>query len=372
MGDRHLHIVSFDIPYPPDNGGVIDVFYKLKAFSEAGIKVHLHCYEYGRSHADELKQYCETIHYYKRRTTRQYLFRARPYIVTSRNSTDLLDSLTSDDHPILFEGLHTCFYLDHKNLRHKKKIVRTHNIEHDYYMNLAKVEKEVFKRYYFYNEAAKLRLFEGVLKHANGLASISRKDTLYFSRKFKNVHFIPAFHPYQNVDIQEGKGDYILYHGNLSVGENNEAAMYLINKVFNDMENPLVIAGSRPSRELKEAVWKHKNITLKTNLTTEEIQDLISNAQVNILPTFQSTGIKLKLLAALYSGRHCIVNSFMIKNTGLTSLCKIANKPETMKQAVKELFEIPFDNQLFELRKKVLEKEYSNLVNIRRLLEILF
>ncbi len=33
MPDKYLHIISFDIPYPPNYGGVIDVFYKLKALA---------------------------------------------------------------------------------------------------------------------------------------------------------------------------------------------------------------------------------------------------------------------------------------------------------------------------------------------------
>ena len=37
MPDKHLHIVSFSIPYPANYGGVIDVFYKLVALHKAGI-----------------------------------------------------------------------------------------------------------------------------------------------------------------------------------------------------------------------------------------------------------------------------------------------------------------------------------------------
>ena len=46
--DYHLHVVAFDVPYPANYGGVIDVFYRIKALVEAGIKVHLHCFQYGR------------------------------------------------------------------------------------------------------------------------------------------------------------------------------------------------------------------------------------------------------------------------------------------------------------------------------------
>ncbi len=40
--DLHLHIIAFDIPFPPDYGGVIDVYYKIKTLSEAGVRIHLH------------------------------------------------------------------------------------------------------------------------------------------------------------------------------------------------------------------------------------------------------------------------------------------------------------------------------------------
>jgi len=58
--DKHLHIISFDVPYPTDYGGAIDVFYKIKALHKLGIKIHLQTYEYGRGQQDELLKYCET------------------------------------------------------------------------------------------------------------------------------------------------------------------------------------------------------------------------------------------------------------------------------------------------------------------------
>ena len=47
MPGREIHIVCFDVPHPPDYGGVIDIYYKVKSLHELGIKVHLHCYQYG-------------------------------------------------------------------------------------------------------------------------------------------------------------------------------------------------------------------------------------------------------------------------------------------------------------------------------------
>ena len=171
----------------------------------------------------------------------------------------------------------------------------------------------------------------------------------------------------------EGSGNYVLYHGSLSVGENNQAALYLIENVFNTLTIPFVIAGNKPSKELRAAVEKHKHITLKTEVSTEDIYQLVKHAHINILPTFQATGIKLKLLAALYSGRHCIVNSPMVSDTGLEKLCHIKDEPEEIKKCVTALFSIPFKNEEISYRRQALnESKYSNEYNIRQLTAILF
>lgn len=372
LAEKHLHIISFDIPLPANYGGAIDVFYKLKAFAAEGVKIHLHCYEYGRRQVKELEEYCVSVDYYKRKTTRQRLLSIKPYIVVTRNSDELINNLVKDDYPILFEGLHSCYYLDDKRLLKRAKIVRTHNIEHDYYLNLARVERDVFKKYYFYNESYKLQRFEKVLNSATEIASISKNDVEYFSQKYRNVNHISAFHPNENVEIRSGKGNFVLYHGSLEVGENNEAALYLISQVFSDLKIPLVIAGNKPSKELREAVAKHNHITLKSDISTAEIYELIADAQINILPTFQSTGIKLKLLAALYTGRHCIVNSFMVEKTGLEELCDIANTSQEMQEVVKELFAKQFNETEIEKRKKVLLSGFGNRENIRKLMDVIY
>jgi len=66
--EKHLHIISFDIPFPANYGGVIDVFYKIKNLANAGIKIHLHCFEYGdRKHSSELESICYRVYYYPRK-----------------------------------------------------------------------------------------------------------------------------------------------------------------------------------------------------------------------------------------------------------------------------------------------------------------
>ena len=150
MTGKYLHIVSFNVPYPPDYGGIIDIFHKIRSLKNAGINVILHAFTYERPPAIELERYCHKIFYYPRKTGWQSQLKLKPYIIHSRRSHELLKNLASDSWPVLFEGLHTTTYLDHPLLHDKFRIVRTHNIEHQYYMQLAKSSSSLAGEAVFY------------------------------------------------------------------------------------------------------------------------------------------------------------------------------------------------------------------------------
>jgi len=298
------------------------------------------------------------------------LFNKLPFVVATRASEKLVENLLRDKHPILFEGLHCCYHLDGVRLKDRIKIVRSHNIEHDYYSNLEKVEKSFLKKIYFKMEAKKLLRFESVYHKASHIIAISPSDTKALGLKYKNVHHITAFHPNTTVAISAGIGNFCLYHGNLEVGENNEAALYLVNEIFSKTKESFIIAGRKPSKELELAVALYKNIELKANISTKEIDDLIKAAQINILPTFQATGIKLKLLAALFTGRHCLVNTPMVINTGLENLCSIKDSSKEMIKELNRLFTLPFDEEQKKKRETVLLENFSNTKNIEKLIAL--
>ena len=365
---KELHLISFNVPYPADYGGVIDVFYKIKALAKAGVKVHLHTFQYGREEAPILKSLCHKVYYYKRKLYKDPFFSKLPYIVATRGNEELLENLLKDEHPILFEGVHCCFFLDHPTLAGRAKIVRMHNIEHIYYKNLAKIERNFFKKYFFYKESERLRKFQKHLQFADAIAAISPDDEKILRLKFENVFFLPPFHSNESVSLGKEEKEFALYHGNLGVGENNEAALYLAKEVFNDIDYPLVIAGNNASKELKEVVEQNKNFQLLNHISTEDIEALIKQARINVLPTFQGTGMKLKLINVLFKGRYCIVNRKMVHNTGLENLCIQANNAAAFKHAVLKAASTPFPMEEFEHRKQQLSEHFDNQTNALLLL----
>ena len=366
---KEVHLISFNVPYPADYGGVIDVFYKIKALSKAGVKVHLHTFQYGRDEAPILESVCESVNYYKRKLYRDPFFSKLPYIVATRANEELLANLLKDNFPIVFEGVHCCYYIDHPALEERIKIVRMHNIEHIYYKNLAKIEKNFFKKYFFYKESERLRKFQKTLRHANLIAAISPDDEKILRLKFENVFFLPPFHSHDEVGPGNEEEKYALYHGNLGVGENIEAALYLVREVFNDIDYPLVIAGNNASKELHEAVEMNPRITLMNHISTNEIDSLIKKAKINVLPTFQGTGMKLKLINVLFKGRFCIVNRKMVHNTGLEDLCIQANTAASMKNAIIKAANSVFTTDDIEERRKYLRIAFNNSINAEKLLQ---
>jgi glycosyltransferase involved in cell wall biosynthesis len=363
---KDLHIISFNIPFPANYGGVIDVFYKLKALHKLGVNIHLHCFSYGRVECKELEKYCEKVYYYPRNMSWVNIFSRTPFIIKSRSNKLLTKRLKELPFPILYEGLHCCMSLENKELK-QKKYIRAHNVETHYYRQLAKNESNLFSKLFLYSEYLKIRKYEKTLKIVDGIFSISNDDKNHFSKSY-NSHLIRAFHSNKGITSKTGIGKYALYHGNLTVSENINAAFFLV-KLSTQSSYPLIIAGKKPSEKLIEEIKKYKHIQLCKNPTNEEMDKLIRNAQMVLLPTKQNTGIKLKLLESLYKSRFCIVNNTMVSNTELESYCIEANSNEDWFNSIEKYKSIEFSDENIKHRKEICsifnnEKEAQKIIDI--------
>ncbi len=357
---KHIHIVCHEVPWPVSHGGLIDIFYKIVWLHKAGFKIKLHCYTTNKKTAAELEQYCESVQYYQRIKGVKSLSPTLPYIVKSRNSAVLLQNLLKDDHPIIFEGMHSTAVLLNSALQKRKVFVRLFNVEFKYYNSLAKAETNSLKKLYFKTEALLLKKYEKKIAGMAECWALSTIDASYYKEIYaaNKVVFIPAFTAHNCVESLAGKENYCLYHGNLEVSENKKAVSFLINEVFAGANINLIIAGRNPGKQLLKL--KEKNINIIANPSEADLTLLIKNAQVNILPSWNNTGVKLKLLNAMFLGRHCLVNAAGVAGSGLNTICSIAETAKEFKIAVAKLMQQDFDYLAIEERKRLLEYLYSN------------
>jgi hypothetical protein len=375
MPERHLHIVTHDVPWPANYGGVIDIFYKIKTLHQLGIKIYLHCFTYdNRTPQNELDKYCEKTFYYKRKKDiTRFSFRL-PFIVNSRKCDELITNLKKDNYPILLEGIHTTYYLHAGKLNNRRVIVRLYNAEFEYYHHLALYENNPLKKFYFKHESKLLKKYEEKLSRKTCIAALSEQDVNLYKDLFHatDIHYLPAFLPYCLVVGKEGNGCFCLYHGNLSVNENEKAVEWLLQNVFNELDVCFIVAGKNPSEKLKYLIEQNKHTCLVTNPTDKEMQDLIAKAQINILPSFNNTGVKLKLLNALFNGRHCIVNAAGVDGSGLKKVCHIAEHKDEFRMLVNQLYYQSFTEEEIQKRQGLLQQLYSNENNAKQLISWLY
>lgn len=367
----YLHIVCLDAPSPPDYGGAIDMHYKIKALAAAGKRIILHYFDYNPlRHAKGLESDCVEMVAYDRKRFFTAPPLTKPFIVASRTNRALIDRLNADNHPILLEGLHCAGVLPHIK-RPQRVVLRMHNDEAAYYRHLAKTETGLLKKAYFKRESRLLSRYQQTLPKAVKLACLSQHDVETFRSEygFHNLSFVPCFIPWQQVNCQSGTGTVCLYHGNMAVSENEEAALWLMNEVFGKTDAPLVVAGKGISERTIAAAKRFINVRLVNDSSIVEINNLVAEAHVNVLPSLNATGVKLKLLNALLNGRHCITNEAGVRGSEIREGIVVAETAEDWLRHINSLMQQPFSPKDAQSRTAVLET-YDNRKNAEKLIAV--
>ncbi len=351
---KTINLISFNVPFPANYGGVIDVFYKLKSLKEAGVQVILHTFSYGREEQPELLKYCSKVYYYQRKRYRSIFWGKTPYITASRKNEDLLNNLLQNNHPILFEGLHTCSFLNHPQLKERKKLVRIHNIEHLYYQLLAEKEHDLLKRFYFKKENQRLKKFEHVLAYADYILCLSKSDQEHYDKLFGTATWIAPFHQFDEVKILAETDEYLFFHADLTINFNKQFAIKLA-KQIKESNFQLVISG-KLDQQLPSL---GKNVVLIENPDNETMEKLISRAKFNIISSDNPTGFKLKLIHSLFRAKNIIIigewlpEYFFVQSTTVKYIAEIEKLQETIN-----------DFQLSEDISKIIEKRQIDVARI--------
>lgn len=347
-----LHIISFDIPYPPNYGGIIDVFYKIKELHALGIEIYLHAFFTDEEKQPELEKYCAKVYYYKRGNSLISFLSFLPFRVKSRAHKEVSYNINKNKAPILFEGLHSAYVLAKDKF--DDTYLRAHNIEHTYFYGLSKSEKNIFKKIFFFSEAIKLSFFEKNLSKAKGIFSISKLEQDYFLSNYgQKSTYIPAFHDATFHQHTKQKEKYLLWHGDLRVSDNIKAVLFLIEVYKNTGFNLKIASSTNPTLVLNN-LKKTENIEFVKLEDNKTLDILLNNAHINVLYTYQNTGIKLKLLNALYKGKFVLGNNELLLNTGLENSCELANTKQEFIEKTKQLLNTDFTSDIIDERKKAL------------------
>jgi glycosyltransferase involved in cell wall biosynthesis len=219
-----------------------------------------------------------------------------------------------------------------------------------------------------------LKRYEKSIANKAQFLTVTAKDAETYRHQFgcRSITHLPLFLPEWKVNALTGMGSYCLYQGDLSVDANIKIIEWLVKKIFGDVDISLKIAGKKPPKRLKKLIKQYRNISLIADPSEATMQELIEKAHINIIPSFSNTGIKLKLLNALFNGRHCVVNTATVEGTGFEHLCHIADNTDHLKDLISQLYYQPFREDELNNRKQILEDHFDNEANAKKLVQLIW
>ncbi|MEO5996490.1 MAG: glycosyltransferase [Chitinophagaceae bacterium] len=372
--EKRLHIVCLDTPYPVDCKSAFIMFHEIKALYEKGVKITLHCFEYSRPGNDILNQYCDRVYYYPKQKGHKGLSFSLPYIVSSRSNEQLGKNLEADDYPVFVHGVHSTFFLNRLATTGRRIVVRLHCAEHSYCNSLVNIESSFLNKIYYQHESRLLKCYEKNLSSKAVFATLTEETKNNYQQQlgYDNIISIPVIIPWNKIEGKEGKGNFCLYHGNLSTPENEKSAIWLLENVFNKINIPFVIAGKSPSSSLENLALLRANSCLIANPSENEMQDLIRKAHINVLPSFHAESCNIKLLNSLFCGRHCVVNEKMATDPELKPLLHVAENAESFRSIILQLMNESFEEYDIKSRERLLSKHYNNEENVSTLINQLW
>ncbi len=370
MQHKPIHIISFDNPYPPVYGGAIDVFYKIKALHALGFEIYLHCFvDQLPDDRSVLEQYVSQLYFYERKKKGLRLFSRAPFSVASRFHDSVLANIAKIKAPLLFEGLQSTYLLKKCNANRQKVFLRLMNLESNYFGGLAKSEKGLVKKLALHVEAVKYRYYQKIIGKFDSVFTLSVHETDYVAKHFGNAVYVPVFHGNTVVLELSEFGNYALYHGDLRMSDNRRAALFLIN-VFKEIPNyKLIIASNRGKRLINKEIAGFKNISHTNIKNQEHLDELMANAHISVMYSFQQSGTKLKSINSLYKSRHCIINKNMVDDTTIQNLCTMAETASDFIQVINQLKAAPYTD--YENRKAVLGKVVDDLENAKKIAAVI-
>lgn len=234
-----------------------------------------------------------------------------------------------------------------KQFPHVYYIYNSHNVE---FMNVFENRLESYNQHKSLKGKIKKNILlfrcnqfkkhEGfLLKDTSKTFDISENDIQILNNEFhlnnKCVYAKPQvkFDRVKLIDDIKKFNKRLLIVGTMDWWPNIKGIIWFINNVFNkliniDSEYKLYLVGRRPSEEIKEAVLKYKeNIDLVGAVPlTSKYFDL---CDISIIPVFEGTGAKLKVLESIARGIPTVCSDFAAKDYGLKEevmICSDANE----------------------------------------------
>jgi glycosyltransferase involved in cell wall biosynthesis len=340
-------VLSFDIPWPDDYGGMKDVWQRLmlmkSQYPEARIDVvasYRAPERLERFNSSPQREEIDRFFAYRQEEGWRALLPLPASVATRRLSADDLTNVKAVLKPrydlIIVETM-KCYRV-YRQLRPlieaQAVILRVHNIEADYYRALGQAETRLARRAFMAAEAARYGVLERLsplYRQFDKLWFISAaefRDERFYGDPEKKCWMPPVIMATASAEKDtpgfDARHDMALYVGNLDLADNRIAAAEVVrdlDPLLRRGEVELVMAGqcsdAAYARALEAAA---PGVSVKPRPSDAELHDLYNRAKVFFCYAANPGGTKLKLYDAMRHGLPVVANPHGCTGSGLENV----------------------------------------------------
>lgn len=375
---RNIAFVCTEMPYPPNTGGRIYIWERLKQLHKNGYKIHLFCYCHNEIvNYEEMLKICESVkvYYFPNRIGRflkGFSNPLRPYFVNLYRNNDIKHRLTqmAKERTLDLVIIDLPQLLKNCPIDIRIPIVLTqHNIEYELLKSIAKTSTNPIIRIFYYRECNLMKKYEEsfyVKKTIDGYVFISSENMDAMRREYALYPCIciPPGYEVRRRKLPKENKRMIIFVGKMDYLPNVTAAVWFVKKVFPEvkMEVPeakFFVIGKNPTQEVLELA----NIDGVT--VTGGVPDLdkyLEETNIYVIPLQSGSGVKLKMFEAIGSSNLTVSTSKGVEGTPFENNrhLLVADEPEKFAMCCVEMLKNPekfYD--MIESGVSLIEKDFS-------------
>lgn len=276
----------------------------------------------------------------------KHLFNRKSYNVSRFDSPLLHEKITyqlkqQEYTHVILDSLYVCPYTETiRNNSKARVIVRTHNVEHLIWKQLATHQKGRFRKWYMQRLAEDLKRYEtNALNKADLILPITRDDSEKFVKLGINKPMLPI--PVA-VPVPENTADHsknsICFIGSMNWTPNVEAVKILRTSIYPKLKAKFPdlqfhLAGSF----MEDQFPSDPTDNFENHGFVEDSNTFLRDRGILVLPLLSGSGVKIKVLEAMALGTPVVTTSVGAMGIEGTDAILVADKEDLMIEKITEL-----------------------------------
>jgi sugar transferase (PEP-CTERM/EpsH1 system associated) len=383
--------LSHLVPYPPKGGVLQRSFNLLREVSKSN-KIYLLAFNQKallpteqdlENAVSALREYCHDIKVVSLPADRNIfsrysliiksIFAKKPYTVNWNRSLHMkvaVDKAINEFKPDLihYDTIGKAEYFKY-NIS-IPQVLNHHNIESAMMFRRATKERNVLKKFYFYQEAKKIEKYEKTFcRLFQSNLTVSDEDGLTLKKIDPEIktEVIPngVDTSYFTPGGEKSDNETLIFAGGMNWYPNRDAMLYFAEEIWPLIKarKPSVkiyIIGQSPPEKLMRMSKEDPNLIVTGYV--DDVRPYFTKASVYVCPIRDGGGTRLKILDALSSGIPVVANSIAAEGIKVTpgEDIMIRDRPEDFAEAVLYLLEHPDERRKLSLHgRRMVETTYS-------------